>query len=202
MFLFFPFSVCFSSLLLSSLVFFISLVEAELWAVVQAHVGVAEQPPGRLPQRRGVHPAQLLLRQAQVAAHLGTPPHLGDVEAVLAAWASKRTNQCEASVFDTGEVIRVALPFTFSVRHAVEEQPVGGLGSVLDEADVVAGFDARHREERHPLAGVMQRARPRPLRNGDLDRVVRRAVPVTVNLEEKMNRINTVLDFFFLSLLF
>lgn len=71
-----------------------SLVQAELRAVVQTHVGVAEQTAGRLPQRGGVDPAELLLRQAEVTAHLGTRLHLGDVEAVLA---------------------------TFSVRHAVKK---------------------------------------------------------------------------------
>lgn len=63
-----------------------SLVKAELRAVVQTHVGVAEQAAGGLPQGRGVDSAQLLLRQAEVAAHLGTRLHLGDVEAVLASW--------------------------------------------------------------------------------------------------------------------
>lgn len=61
----------------------VSLVQAELGAVVQAHVRVAEQATRSLPQGAGVHSAQLLLWQAQVAAHLGTSLHLGDVEAVL-----------------------------------------------------------------------------------------------------------------------
>lgn len=63
-----------------------SLVEAELRAVVQTHVSVAEQAAGRLPQGGGVHHAQLLLRQAEVAAHLGARLHPWDVEAVLATW--------------------------------------------------------------------------------------------------------------------
>lgn len=57
--------------------------------MVQTHVRVAEQAADSLPQRAGVHSAQLLLRQAEVAAHLGTRLHLGDVEAVLSTWGYK-----------------------------------------------------------------------------------------------------------------
>lgn len=42
---------------------------------------------------------------------------------------------------------------TVTVGHAVEEEP-GGIGAaVLDKGHVVAGFDAQHGEQLHPLAG-------------------------------------------------
>lgn len=53
---------------------------------------------------------------------------------------------------------------------------------MLDEAHVVAGLDARHREERHPLAGAVQRARPRSTGDGHLHRDVGLSLPVTVDL--------------------
>lgn len=63
-----------------------SFVETKLRAVVQTHVGVAEQAAGRFPQRRRVNSAQLLLREAEVAAHLGAGCHMGDVEAIFSSW--------------------------------------------------------------------------------------------------------------------
>lgn len=77
-----------------------SLVQAELGAVVQTHVGVAQQAAGRLPQRGDVHIAQLLLRQGEEAAHLRTRPHLGDVEAVLSTWVKESTETLEHWFFN------------------------------------------------------------------------------------------------------
>lgn len=42
---------------------------------------------------------------------------------------------------------------TVSIRHAVEEEPGGFGGAVLDEGHVVAGLDAQHGEELHALSG-------------------------------------------------
>lgn len=53
---------------------------------------------------------------------------------------------------------------------------------MLDEAHVVAGLDARHREERHPLAGAVQRARPGATGDGHPHRDVGLSLPVTVDL--------------------
>lgn len=71
---------------------------------------------------------------------------------------------------------------TFSVCHAVKKQPVGVEGPVFDEAHVMAGLDARHSEERHPLACAVQGAGPRTPGNTDLHRVVGRSLSVTVDL--------------------
>lgn len=51
-----------------------------------------------------------------------------------------------------------------------------------DKAHVVTRLDARHGEERHRLAGAVQRAGPRSRRNADLHRAVGRPLPVTVDL--------------------
>lgn len=53
---------------------------------------------------------------------------------------------------------------------------------MFDEAHVVAGLDARHGEERHALAGAVQRAGPRAVGDSDLRRAVGRPLPVTVHL--------------------
>lgn len=79
---------------------FQSFVEAELRAVVKTHVGVTEQAAGRLPQGAGVHSAQLLLRQAEVAPHLRTGLHLGDVEAVLSTWFRRCREMGSITEFD------------------------------------------------------------------------------------------------------
>lgn len=59
---------------------------------------------------------------------------------------------------------------------------------MFDEAHVVAGLDARHGEERHPLAGAVQRAGPRAVGDSDLHRAVRRPLPVTVHLAADRKR--------------
>lgn len=53
---------------------------------------------------------------------------------------------------------------------------------MLDEAHVMAGLDAGHGEERQPLAGAVQGARPRSPRNADLPGLMGGPLPVTVDL--------------------
>lgn len=53
---------------------------------------------------------------------------------------------------------------------------------MLHKADIMAGLDARHSEERHLLAGTVQRATPWPLRDGHLHWAVGQPLPVTVDL--------------------
>lgn len=53
---------------------------------------------------------------------------------------------------------------------------------MLDEAHVMAGLDARHSEERHALAGVVQGAGPRSPGDTYLHRAVGHPVLVTVDL--------------------
>lgn len=81
--------------------------------------------------------------------------------------------------------------FTFPVCHAVEKQPVGVEGPVLDEAHVMAGLDARHGEERHSLAGAVQGARPLSPGDAYLHRAVGRPFLVTVNLTIKNQCVKT-----------
>lgn len=71
-----------------------SLVQAELRAVVQTHVRVTEQPAGGLLEGWGVNSAKLLLWQVEVAAHLRTRLHLGDVEAILATCVRAESEPC------------------------------------------------------------------------------------------------------------
>lgn len=42
---------------------------------------------------------------------------------------------------------------TVTIGHAVKEEPGGVCAAVLHEGHVVAGFDAQHGEQLHPLAG-------------------------------------------------
>lgn len=56
---------------------------------------------------------------------------------------------------------------------------------MLDEADVVAGLDARHRKQRHALAGAVQGAAPRAPGDRNLYRTVGRPFPVTVDLVKR-----------------
>lgn len=79
------------------------------------------------------------------------------------------------------------LSFTFPIRHAVEKQPVGVEGPVLDEAHVMAGLDARHSEERHSLSRAVQGACPLFPGDANLHRAVGRSFPVTVDLVIKVN---------------
>lgn len=64
------------------------------------------------------------------------------------------------------------------------------MGPVLYEAHVMAGLDARHGEERHLLAGAVQRDCPWYLRGSNLHGTVRHPFPMTMDLtiDEKNER--------------
>lgn len=97
-----------------------SAIETHAGALVQVHVGVAKEAFGHTFHVSRHLIGQLRGRHFQVHADLGAGFNLWDVESVS---------------------------LSFSVRHAVKEDPVFAVGSVLDEGHVVARLDAEHSEQ-------------------------------------------------------
>lgn len=78
--------------------------------------------------------------------------------------------------------------FTFTISHAVKEQPVCDKRPVFHKAHIVAGLNARHCKQRHCLTGAVQRSSPWFSRDSDLHWTVGHPLSVTVDLKKNNKR--------------
>ena len=165
----------------------VSAVDAHARALVQVHVGVAEQTLGHALHVPRHLPGELGRRHLQVSADLRAGAHLGDVEAVCLSWTQVNRSATEDS--GEGRTWGQSRALTFSVRHAVEEDPVLGARSVFDEGHVVAGLDAEHGEQLQLVSGQSLRGQASQVTFGDVQirRLMGLPLRVTVHLRRKTN---------------
>lgn len=66
------------------------LIQAHGWALVHAHVGIAQQASGLALDALRIQSVQFLWGHFQVGFHFWTRGHLGDIETVLPSWKDMR----------------------------------------------------------------------------------------------------------------
>lgn len=172
-----------------------SAVQTHAPALVQVHVGVAEQPPGHAPHVPRDLGGQLGGGHVQVGPHLGAGAHLGDVEAVLLTCRTEKSGEFGPS--GSWSWGGWAWSPTLSVRHAVEEDPVVAAGAVFDEGHVVAGLDAEDGKQVQLVPGQNAGAPEVDVTVGDVQAgaLVRAALRVRVHLRKRASAMGNYPEF-------
>lgn len=130
-----------------------SAIETHVVALIQVHVGVTKETFGNTFHVSRRLAGQLSRRHFQVPADLRAGVNLRYVEAVALSWTQH--TQVSKILHVHGSACNETMhePLTLSVCHAVKEDPVLDVGSMLDEGHIVAGLDTEHSEQLQFVSG-------------------------------------------------